>query len=380
MQSEQTTPAELSENGIRFVSQNSLSASDLDENKILVASQKNAETSCSVPGCLAVDSSTQLLAKLRLQACVTCAWPGVTIRSRLGRISLMADEQPTTRQITGDDIISELLRNCEAGAFKIRFTTILPSVYHVYLHPSDYDLIRPVVSAVTAEARSALIDKLEELTAASKPSGIARTLGFDSGKQMEYKILDPDWSIDFHPDTEEKLAPGDIEIYSELASAARPEFEGAMTRHVTKRQAGGESTSSRTTAPASGSATATIGRTAYAVIRYQENGTSQTFDVTKNQIVIGRGGKSFWVDLKLSAPPDVSREHCRIRRDETTGKFFIKDVSQYGTSVDGQRIPSSAPDANGDHRDKNLEAPLPANCRITLADVFDLGFEAVEAS
>ena len=32
-----------------------------------------------------------------------------------------------------------------------------------------------------------------------------------------------------------------IEIYSELASAERPDFgEGAMTRHVTKRLASGE--------------------------------------------------------------------------------------------------------------------------------------------
>jgi hypothetical protein len=284
----------------------------------------------------------------------------------------MADEQPTTRQITGDDIISEILRNCEAAAFKIRYTTILPSIYHVYLHPADYDLVRPVIPALTAEARAALIDRLEELTASSRPSAIAKTLGFDSGKQIEYKILDPDWSIEFHPDAEEKLAPAEIEIYSELASAARPDFEGAMTRHVTRRRSDGQTTVSGSR-PSSGSG----GH--HAVIRFQENGNSESFAITKNQIVIGRGGKSFWVDLKLTAPPDVSREHCRIRRDEATGRFFIKDVSQYGTSVNGRRIPSSVNDSSGDQRDKNVEVPLPARCRITLADVVDLDFEAVEA-
>ena len=309
------------------------------------------------------------------------ARPRVTIRARLGPTSHMPDEQPTARQITGDDIIAEILRNCEAGAFKIRYTTILPSIYHVYLHPSDYDLVRPVIPAVTAEARAALIDRLEELTAASKPSTIARTLGFDSGKQMEYKILDPDWSIDFHPDAEDKLGPGDIEIYSELASAARPDFEGAMTRHVTRRRSDGHSTSSQVTAPVDArSATATVGnKTAYATIRFTDNGSPQAFEITKNQVVIGRGGKSFWVDLKLTAPPDVSREHCRIRRDESTGRFFIKDVSQYGTSVNGNRLPSSVEQANGDQRDKNIEVPLPPRCRITLADVFDLEFEAAES-
>jgi hypothetical protein len=289
----------------------------------------------------------------------------------------MADEQPNaTRQITGDDIISEILSNCEAGAFKVRFTTILPSIYHVYLHPADYDMIRPVVPAVTAEARSALIDRLEELTAASEPSAIARTLGFDSGKRTEYKILDPDWTIEFHPDAEDRLGRAEIEIYSELASSARPEFEGAMTRHVTRRRGNGQSTSSQLTAPAS--ATAAAGQ-AHAFIRFEEGGIGRTYPVTKNQVVIGRGGKSFWVDIKLTAPPDVSREHCRIRRDESTGHFFIKDVSQYGTSVDGSRIPTSVEDRNGDQHDRNVEVPLPARCRITLADVFHLEFEAVES-
>jgi hypothetical protein len=291
----------------------------------------------------------------------------------------MADEQPpAARQITGDDIISEILRNCEAGAFKIRYTTVLPCIYHVYLHPSDYDLIRPVVPALTAESRLALIDRLDEMQAAAKPSSIARKLGFESGKPMEYKILDPDWTIEFHADAEDKLACGEIEIYSELASAARPDFEGAMTRHVTRRLSGGQTTSSQVTAPAE---PARAGNDAvYAYIKYENKSALQTFPISKNQIVIGRGGKSFWVDIQLDAPPDVSREHCRIRRDEASGRFFIKDVSQYGTSVNGSRVPSSIDERSGDARDKNVEIPLPARCRITLADVFDLEFEAAGAA
>jgi pSer/pThr/pTyr-binding forkhead associated (FHA) protein len=290
----------------------------------------------------------------------------------------MADAQPSpTIQINGDDIISEILRNCEAGMFKIRRTVILPCIYHLYLHPSDSELIQPVIPALTAEARSALIDRLEELQAAGKPSGIARTLGFDSRKPMEYKILDPDWTIEFHADAEEKLGRGEIEIYSELASAARPEFEGAMTRHVTRRLSAGQTTSSAAV-PGAVTATARAGDRVSAYIRYEEAGSPQSFPVTKNQIVIGRGGKAFWVDVKVSAPPDVSREHCRIRRDESTGRFFIKDVSQYGTSVNGSRIPSSLEDRNGGQRDKNVEVPLPPRCRINLADVFILDFEAVE--
>ena len=63
----------------------------------------------------------------------------------------MADEQPSsTKQITGDDIIGEILRNAEQGIFKIRHTALIPAIYHVYLHPSDYKLIKPVSNALTS--------------------------------------------------------------------------------------------------------------------------------------------------------------------------------------------------------------------------------------
>jgi hypothetical protein len=109
-------------------------------------------------------------------------------------------------------------------------------------------------------------------------------------------------------------------------------------------------------------------------LRYDDGGVPRVFSIVKPQTVIGRGGKTFWVDVKLNAPPDVSREHCRIRRDAATGRFFLKDVSQFGTSIDGVRVPSSL---NGG-RDANVEVEIPARATITLADVFSLEFEVSE--
>ena len=88
----------------------------------------------------------------------------------------MGEGEPTTaRQITGDDIIAEVLRNAEQGVFKIRYTALLPSIYHVYLHPSDYDTVKPVLTALAAEARAALIQRLEQLNRETKPGAIVRT-------------------------------------------------------------------------------------------------------------------------------------------------------------------------------------------------------------
>jgi pSer/pThr/pTyr-binding forkhead associated (FHA) protein len=104
---------------------------------------------------------------------------------------------------------------------------------------------------------------------------------------------------------------------------------------------------------------------AFAYLRYADQNGQQTFEVTKNQVVIGRGGRSFWVDVKLETLPDVSREHCRIRRDGESGRFTIEDVSQFGTAVNGKPV------------GRNASAELPQRGTISLAGVIDLQWEAV---
>jgi len=112
-------------------------------------------------------------------------------------------------------------------------------------------------------------------------------------------------------------------------------------------------------------------------VRYQDSGMDKTFVMTSEEIVIGRGGKAVWVDLKLEGPADVSREHCRIRRDAETGTFFIRDLSQFGTTVNGAPIPNSVDRVEGGEKvDRNREVVLPSPARITLADVCTLEFEA----
>jgi pSer/pThr/pTyr-binding forkhead associated (FHA) protein len=82
-------------------------------------------------------------------------------------------------------------------------------------------------------------------------------------------------------------------------------------------------------------------------------------------MVIGRGGRSYWVDLRLETLPDVSREHCRIRRDPETGRFTIEDASQFGTAVNGKPVAQNNP------------VEIPRRATISLAGVIDLQWEAV---
>ena len=60
--------------------------------------------------------------------------------------------------------------------------------------------------------------------------------------------------------------------------------------------------------------------------------------------------------------------------DPATGQFFVKDLSRLGTTVNGEKVPSSIEFAEGQKRDRNVEAPVPKQARIGLAGVVFLEF------
>jgi predicted component of type VI protein secretion system len=97
--------------------------------------------------------------------------------------------------------------------------------------------------------------------------------------------------------------------------------------------------------------------------------------MTKSSIVIGRGGTGVWTDIKLATGTDVSREHLRIREDG--GRFFLKDVSSLGTSIDGISVPGSMVRSGNQLIDQDIWVPLPSPSRISLAGVIEIEFSLV---
>lgn len=274
-------------------------------------------------------------------------------------------------QITGDDLITELIRNIDAGLFKVGQTILLPCRFNVYLHADDLALITPVAQVVRGEAKQALAEHLRRLNQVRVPPLLVRRLGLaKQDKKAKYKILESDWSIEFHRGEDDRLSPGEIEIYSDLGSEPAMELgSGAKTTFVTRHAAG--ETYARPTQQAGAGVPAV-----FATLRYRDSSGEKVFAMTRDEIVIGRGGKAVWADLKLDGPSDISREHCRIRREASSGRFFLKDLSQFGTAVNGVAVTRSSNQSSQGSAGGNLETTLPPAAKITLADVLVVEFEA----
>jgi hypothetical protein len=228
---------------------------------------------------------------------------------------------------------------------------------------------------VVEEARRALDAEVELLNRGS----LAERLKIARRPEPKIAVPEGGWQIGILENTDDDAQAGDIVIYSELALPSKPEYgAGSMTKRIaTRRLAGAETATQKyEPAPPPGPAPAAADGQACAVIEYEDRSGPKTYSMTKNEIVVGRGGRDYWTDLKLDTLPDVSREHFRLRRDPATGKFFLKDLSRLGTTINGQKAPSSIEFADGEKRDRNVEAEVPATARIGLADVLFLEFRS----
>jgi hypothetical protein len=290
------------------------------------------------------------------------------------------DQPATGSPATARDVILEVVRNMREGLEPLHYSTLPPAVYHVYLHPEDLERLRPILPRVEDEARRALDEEVAALNRAS----LAEKLKLSRRGDPRVDPPDGGWQIRFFENTDDGVETGDIAIYSELALPAKPELgAGSATKRIATRRIGGNSTEAThryEPAPEQPAPVpAAAGETVYAVIDYEDKSGRKQFRVSKDQVVIGRGGRDYWTDLKLDSAPDVSREHVRLRRDPQSGRFFLKDLSRLGTTVNGEAAPSSVDFAGGGKRDLNIEVPLPAVARIGLAGVVFLDFRQADS-
>ncbi|HZU29414.1 MAG TPA: FHA domain-containing protein [Bryobacteraceae bacterium] len=286
--------------------------------------------------------------------------------------------QQEAAQVTPEDIIHLILEEMQAGMCPSFYSNLVPSVYQVFLYGEDLDRLRPLEQRMRDEAVRALEEKLAELNKSAEPSKLKLPLGGAKHRKKKYEALG-DFTVEFHENTDDDARENPLIIHSTFPSEASSDDRvGTLTERVTRRSADGQTITTATQRSGTLDARASAG-IVHASIEWEDDTGAHSYQMTKDLIKIGRGAADRWVDVKLKAKKDVSREHLQIRRDATTGEFFIKDLSTLGTTVNGKRVPGSIEQVNGADVDKNLEVPLPGKASIGLAGVLSLEFKAAKA-
>jgi hypothetical protein len=268
------------------------------------------------------------------------------------------------------DLIDAVLENMRTNLEPLKYSTLAPSRYVVFLHPEEYARIEGIIPVLQEQTSRALGEALQNLN--NRPV-YRRYFDRLAGSAPPVENAAREWQVEFHPDADAELAPGDILIHSELMLPGTSDDLGAgqRTRRITTVHVGQHTTTREETV----SRTAAAASSVHARLRYDDNAGPHTFDIVRDSIVIGRGGIAYRADVRIDASVDVSREHARIRRDAATGAFFIIDLSTLGTTVNGQRLPRGYDDADGTKRENGVETPLPGGSRIGLADTVFLQFD-----
>ena len=348
----------------------------------------------------------------------------------------MATVKAPSGQTIWKAVREELLLNL----YVLPFSTIAPTVYHVYLHPEDFEAIEGVAPRVVEQIRQALTAEVERVNRGlDGPVRSWMSKLLDREQTPPIEVPPGGWDVHVRPDPNGELGRGQLGIVSTLAMPAQAEYAGTPTTRIVRSVVGAAGRSATVSevpqappsvaTPAAAAAPMPAGppiaapmvhapaappplpipsslgaagptnaglpghpaaadlspfrdteaRTVRdrARLSYHDEQGSHTFMMRKDTVSIGRGGSAAWVDVQVIASARVSREHLRIRAD-AAGRFFAQDVSLWGTTVDGAALPAAVKGPEGVAQ-PGAEHPLPARCRISLADAIVIDFEVLGA-
>ena len=268
----------------------------------------------------------------------------------------------------GREVISQVLENMRSQTEELRFSRVVSSAYNVHLHPDDFARLEGLIPEIVSQARRALDEELRRMNRARPLE--AKIRGWIKQPRIPYERPASTWSINILSDPNQELEPGDILVDATLVTSDSENFDGSRTQRIVTRSQRESSEASSATAQRA----APAGAGTLATVRWRDQQGEHAFRMVTPSIKIGRGGASYWVDVKLDTAPDVSREHLRIRYDEASHGFFVQDLSTFGTTVDGVALPAKP---GGEASAQAApEVPLPSRATIALAGVVSLSFEA----
>jgi hypothetical protein len=278
---------------------------------------------------------------------------------------------------TGLSIWNAMREELRLNLYPLPYTTLPPAIFHVYLHPSDFDRIEGIVPRLVAELQQALTDEVRRINQGREKSGGVLSRLIAQAEAPPVEVPQAGWEVHVNADRNGTLQPGELGIDSLLPLPPPLEFGGPATTRIVKsvvNETGRSSTTIEITPPAGTSPSPEIDLRERATLTYDDEQGHHQFSMCKDTLSIGRGGSSVWVDVQVFTTAKVSREHCRIRRDRS-GRFFIQDVSSWGTSVNGVTVPPALKGPDGVLR-PGAEHEIVSPARVELAGALALDFVA----
>lgn len=292
----------------------------------------------------------------------------------------------TVKPPSGRTILKAIRDELMLNLYPLPFSTLPATVYHVYLCPRDYTVIEGVIPRIVEQVQQALtidVDTFNRRQRRSRTRLLTRLLE-RSDDLAPVEVPPGGWEIHIQPDPDGEIRPGQLGIVSTLSLAGAAEYGGTPTTRIVKSVVSrGQRTAVSTVVQETAAGRAagvpqsdpTTDSRERARLKYDDDQGSHVFSIRKDAVSVGRGGSAAWVDVQVATTARVSREHFRIRRDPA-GRFFIQDVSSWGTAVNGAPVPPAVKSAEGVLQ-PGAELELPARARIALAGAMEMEFEAL---
>src|SRR6478735_4700512 len=193
------------------------------------------------------------------------------------------------------DIIDAVVENMRKNLEPLKYSTLAPSRYVVYLHPSEYSRLDGIIPILQEQTTRALAEELERL---NRRAPVRRWVDrWRGGPEPQISNAGPDWQVEFLADPDGDMNEGDLLIDPELLLPARSDLGvGERTRRITTVHARqGTSTREQTMNRAAiGSVPPVLAR-----IEYDDDAGHHVFEVVKDSVSIGRGGLAYPVDIRI---------------------------------------------------------------------------------
>jgi hypothetical protein len=268
------------------------------------------------------------------------------------------------------DIIEAVVANMRRNLEHLKYSTLAPSRYTVYLHPAEFERLETIVPVLREQTIRALDEELRRINARPPAPRWMRRMTGDP--EPEVRNAATDWHVAFMADPDGELKEGDVLVDSELLMPARPDLGvGEQTRRIAIVQSAQRVTTIEHTIRHSSASSPSrlLGR-----LEYDDDSGHHFYDVTADCFTIGRGGIAHPVDVRIVSSTEVSREHARIRRDTASDRFFLIDLSTLGTTLNGRHVPKGFDDIDGTKLENGSETALPDVATIGLAGTIFLDF------